>query len=146
MYWNKREIARAQNTNTHTHIIETRNSDANPATCSFRRAFRYIEDQIKSSHRISIRLLNTISESVFDAECTNRTLYFCVPDTLMLFLARFLCFGYFFVPKPSFDDLSIDFECNIYTSAKNNLIGNKCNTFFCALALFRLFCLGHKSL
>lgn len=77
MYWNKREIARAQNTNTHTHIIETRNSDANPATCSFRRAFRYIEDQIKSSHRISIRLLNTISESIQCRVYQSYTLLLC---------------------------------------------------------------------
>lgn len=38
--------------------------DANPATCSFLRAFRYIADQIKSSHQILMSVKHHHPESV----------------------------------------------------------------------------------
>lgn len=108
--WDKRELHGRKNTHYPNEF------DVNPATCSFLRALRYIEDQIKSSHRISIRLLNTIQN------------WFSIPRCYFAPLSAFLSSRSTICRSFSMQHLYID---------KNNLIGNKCYTnFLCSFFEF----------
>lgn len=118
--WNEPTLLDEKNTHYRNEF------DANPATCSFLRAFRYIEDQIKSSHRVSMSAKHHPESAVtffpfrfFHSVCCWKVRIF-----QSIFNASFV--------------------------RQNNLIGNKCYTvllFVFGFVFFSsLYCLGHKSL